>query len=97
MSKRLTESKTVMHRVEEGGYTEEGMQLFTPFTKAEIEDDSEDSEDFDPADQKAIMVGDNVWEEMGKPDTITLTVQPGDHLNNDPTTYGDTVAGKRLR
>ena len=23
------------------------------------------------------------WEAMRKPDTITITIQPGDHLNND--------------
>ena len=23
------------------------------------------------------------WKDMGKPDTVTITIQPGDHLNND--------------
>lgn len=25
----------------------------------------------------------DVWEEMGKPDTVTISVEPGDHLNVD--------------
>lgn len=25
----------------------------------------------------------DVWEEMGKPETVTVTVRPGDHLNTE--------------
>lgn len=32
-------------------------------------------------DRHALVLTSDTWAELGKPDTITVTVQPGDHLN----------------
>lgn len=45
-------------------------------------DDSLDSEGrFDSARRTSVSLDSDVWQDMGRPESITVTVRPGDRLN----------------
>jgi hypothetical protein len=39
---------------------------------------------FEAEDREFFWMTQDDWEDMGKPEAITVTIQPGDLLNNEP-------------
>ncbi len=37
----------------------------------------------DPNHGKLVTMMNGLWEDLGSPDVITVTIQPGDHLNDE--------------
>jgi hypothetical protein len=42
----------------------------------------------------AVYISRTDWVDMGRPETITMTIEPGDKLNNDVVLENDSSEGK---
>lgn len=69
---RMTKHVTVMVRTP----TPDGSIVFEP----------ESSEDDPALWQESLLIEASMWDDLGQPSTITVTVEPGDRLNDEPVT-----------
>jgi hypothetical protein len=72
MDGRLTKSEVLLHLSAPTGES-------AVFSNIPAEDT--DPNDVDPRGFATVIMHHEAWEDMGEPNRITVTVEPGDHLN----------------
>ena len=72
----MTKHQTVMHIVDVSKYVNRD-DIRVYFSAIREEGD-------EPYSNETHRIQRSEWEDMGKPDTITVTVEPGDLLNPEP-------------
>ena len=80
---KISASDTIMHAKQYNKYAD-------VFFQSGLD---EDPRDFSPSHYHEHRMSVDMWEEMGRPMTITVTIKPGDHLNDQTAEQAERSQG----